>query len=287
MFDLAYMVKIFLRGLLMGVCDIMPGISGGTIALITGIYDTLIGSISKVKFFFLKPLLKGNMAEFKNQLLDEVNFEFFIPLGLGIAIAMIVMAGIVTYLLDVYAGFTYSFFGGLILASVVILYKQLDAFNIKAIVITLIFAYLAYSFVGLNPTDQFGHSLPVLFCSGFIGICAMLLPGVSGSSLLLLLGQYEYMINALHTFAWADIIVFCIGAGLGFMGMSRVIKYLLEHHKQATVAALIGTMLGSMRVPLIQVVDEPVSALPICLIIGIIGMIIVLVIDKQSQYELI
>ncbi len=286
MVELKYMLEIFLRGLLMGTSDIMPGISGGTIALITGIYDKLISSISNIKLLFLKPLLKGDINGFKNQLLEEVDFEFFIPLILGIGIAMIIMAGIINFLLTDYAGFTYSFFAGLILASIYILYKQLDAFNIKVILITVIFAILGYVFVGLNPV-QTAHSLPVLFVSGFIAICAMLLPGISGSSLLLLLGQYEYMINALHTLAIADIIVFIVGALLGFMGMSRVIKYLLENHKLSTVAALIGIMLGSMRVPLQEIVGVPMTSIPICIIIGIIGMAIVLVVELNSNYELI
>ena len=280
------MLKIFLRGLLMGTADIMPGISGGTIALITGIYDKLINSISNIKLLFLKPLIKGNLTEFKKQLLEEVDFEFFIPLGIGIVTAMILMAGIINYLLGNYASFTYSFFAGLILASIYILYKQLDAFNIKAISTTIIFAILAYIFVGLNPM-QASHSLPILFISGFIAICAMLLPGISGSSLLLLLGQYEYMINVLHRLSIIEIIIFVIGAGLGFMTMSRVIKYMLENHKQLTVATLIGIMLGSMRVPAQHIVTAPLTTLPICLIIAIIGMVIVLFVETKFSYELI
>ena len=280
------MFKIFLRGLLMGMSDIMPGISGGTIALITGIYDKLIGSISNIKLKFLKPLLKGNIHEFKKQLLEEVDFEFFIPLILGMAIAMVTMAGIINYLLKDYAAFTYSFFAGLILASIFILYKQLDALNIKAISVSIIFAILSYIFVGLNPM-QASHSLPILFISGFIAICAMLLPGISGSSILLLLGQYEYMIAALHKLSIIEIIVFVVGAGLGFMIMSRVIKYLLEHHKQITVAALIGIMLGSLRVPMGHVVGVGTTLLPICLIIGVIGVIIVKVVETRFEYKLI
>ena len=280
------MLKIFLRGLLMGTADIMPGISGGTIALITGIYDKLINSISNIKLLFLKPLIKGNLTEFKKQLLEEVDFEFFIPLGIGIVTAMILMAGIINYLLGNYASYTYSFFAGLILASIYILYKQLDAFNIKAISTTIIFAILAYIFVGLNPM-QASHSLPILFISGFIAICAMLLPGISGSSLLLLLGQYEYMINVLHRLSIIEIIIFVIGAGLGFMTMSRVIKYMLENHKQLTVATLIGIMLGSMRVPAQHIVTAPLTTLPICLIIAIIGMAIVLFVETKFNYELI
>lgn len=286
MVELLDMIKIFLRGFLMGMCDIMPGISGGTIALITGIYDKLIKSISNIKFFFLKPLIKGDIAEFKKQLFEEIDFEFFIPLGLGVAVAVLVMASLINFLLKGYAGFTYSFFGGLILASIYILYKQLDAFNIKAISVSVIFAILAYIFVGLNPM-QAAHSLPIIFISGFIAICAMLLPGVSGSSLLLLLGQYEYMINAIHNLAIVDIIVFIIGAAVGFMGMSRVIKYMLENHKQLTVATLIGIMLGSMRIPLNEILKVPTSSLPICIIIAIIGIALVILVETKFNYELI
>ncbi len=280
------MIKIFLRGVLMGASDIMPGISGGTIALITGIYDKLITSISNIKLMFLKPLIKGDIEGFKRQLFEEIDFEFFIPLGLGIAIAMILMASIINFLLGNYAAFTYSFFGGLILSSIYILYKQLDAFNIRAISVTVIFAVLAYIFVGLNPM-QAAHSLPILFVSGFVAICAMLLPGISGSSLLLLLGQYEYMINVLHRISIIEIIVFLLGAVIGFMAMSRIIKYMLEHHKQLTVATLIGIMLGSMRIPLSHITAAPLSSLPICLVIAIIGMAIVIFVETKFNYEII
>ena len=286
MIDYIEFIKIFLRGFLMGTSDIMPGISGGTIALITGIYDKLIRSISNIKLMFFKPLLKGNFGQFKKELFEEIDFGFFIPLGVGMAIAMVLMANVINYLLGNYAGYTYSFFAGLIIASIYILYKQLDAFNIKAILISVIFAVLAYIFVGLNPM-QAAHSLPILFISGFIAICAMLLPGISGSSLLLLLGQYEYMIDAIHKIAVVDLVVFIVGAVMGFMTMSRVIKYMLEHHKQLTVATLIGIMLGSMRVPLRQIVSVPTHLLPVCLVIAVIGMAIVIFVETKFNYELI
>ncbi len=284
--DFKTMIGIFLRGFLMGMSDIMPGISGGTIALITGIYDRLIASISNIKFMFFKPLFKGDFSNFKKGLFEEVDFNLFIPLILGMGIAMITMARIINYLLGDYGAFTYSFFAGLILASIYILYKQLGAFNIKTICITIIFAVLAYLFVGLNPV-QAAHSLPILFISGFIAICAMLLPGISGSSILLLLGQYEYMISALHSFKIVDIIVFIVGAALGFMSMSRVIKYLLENYKLETVAGLIGIMIGSMRIPMREVIGVSSSSYIICLVIAIIGMAIVLVIETKFDYELI
>ena len=286
MIDYIEFIKIFLRGFLMGTSDIMPGISGGTIALITWIYEKLIRSISNIKLMFFKPLLKGNFGQFKKELFEEIDFGFFIPLGVGMAIAMVLMANVINYLLGNYAGYTYSFFAGLIIASIYILYKQLDAFNIKAILVSVIFAVLAYIFVGLNPM-QAAHSLPILFISGFIAISAMLLPGISGSSLLLLLGQYEYMIDAIHKIAVVDLVVFIVGAVMGFMTMSRVIKYMLEHHKQLTVATLIGIMLGSMRVPLRQIVSVPTHLLPVCLVIAVIGMAIVIFVETKFNYELI
>ena len=162
----------------------------------------------------------------------------------------------------------------------------MDAFNVRAISVTIIFAILAYIFVGLNPM-QAAHSLPILFISGFIAICAMLLPGISGSSLLLLLGQYEYMINVLHKISIIEIIVFVLGAGIGFMAMSRIIKYMLENHKQLTVATLIGIMLGSMRIPLQHIITAPVSSLPVCLVIAVIGMVLVIFVETKFNYELI
>ena len=134
---------------------------------------------------------------------------------------------------------------------------------------------------------QTSHSLPVLFISGFIAICAMLLPGISGSSLLLLLGQYEYMINALHRISIIEILVFIIGAAIGFMAMSRIIKYMLENHKQLTVATLIGIMLGSMRIPLTHIVTAPITSLPLCIILGVIAMAIVIIVETKFSYELI
>ncbi len=277
---------IFLKGFLMGMCDIMPGVSGGTIALITGIYDRLIGSISKIKFAFMIPLFKGNIDKFKEDMLEEVDFEFFIPLILGIAIAMLIMAGIISFLLANYAAFTYALFAGLILASILILFKELDSFNTKTVITTLVFIILGYIFVGLNPI-QAAHTLPILFASGFVAICAMLLPGISGAFILLLLGQYQYMINVLHSISIIEIIVFVIGAGLGFMVMSRVIKYLLRNHKEVTVAALIGIMLGSMRIPMDKILGVDLISLIICIIIALIGMAIILYVETKFQYELI
>ena len=171
-FDFYEAFLIFIRGILMGSADIVPGVSGGTIALITGIYERLIYSISKINFKFLKPLVKLDLKGFWRELLDEIDFGFFIPLVLGIAIAMVTIAKVVTYCMDVYPALTYAFFLGLIIASSYILLKKIPKLQIKHIAFVILGFVLAYIFVSLNPIAA-NHSLPVLFISGLIAICAM------------------------------------------------------------------------------------------------------------------
>ncbi len=266
----------------MGSADIVPGVSGGTIALITGIYDHLIGSISKINFRFLKPLVKGNFKEFWSVLLDEVDFAFFIPLVLGIGIAMLTIAKVVTYCMDAYTALTYSFFLGLIIASAVILFKKIDSLNIKHIAFAVIGFVLAYIFVSLNPIAT-NHSLPVIFISGLIAICAMILPGISGSFLLLLLGQYEHMLNALHNLVFSEIIVFIAGAAIGILSFSKLLNYLIKNYKEFTMAFLIGVMLGTLKIPALNVVSNvtfDIQGLLPCLIVAVIAFAIIIVLER-------
>lgn len=281
-FDLKEIIFIFLRGLFMGSADIVPGVSGGTIALITGIYERLIYAISKIKFSFLKPLLKANLSDFKDKLFEEIDFELFIPLGLGIGIAFITLAKVISYLLDTHTAYTFSFFLGLILASAYILYTKLDGFNIKLIIITLIGIILSYIFVGLNPIAA-NHSLIVIFISGLIAICAMILPGISGSFLLLLLGQYQYMLNALNSRNILEIVVFCIGALIGILGFSKILNYLLERYESATMAFLIGIMVGTLRLPLMKITSTVQGSWIPCIILAVIAFLIIFALEKKFK----
>ena len=283
-FDFKEIFLIFLRGLFMGSADIIPGVSGGTIALITGIYERLIYAISSIKFSFLKPLLTGNFADFKTKLIEEIDFELFIPLFLGIGIAFITLAKVISYLLDTQTAYTFSFFLGLILASAYILYTKLDDLNIKIIVITAIGIILSYVFVGLNPIAT-NHSLIVIFISGLIAICAMILPGISGSFLLLLLGQYQYMLNALNSRNLIEIIVFCIGALIGILGFSKLLNYLLEKYESATMAFLIGIMLGTLRLPVMKITSSANGSWIICVLLAIIAFVFIIVIEKKFKKE--
>ena len=278
------MILIFLRGLFMGSADIVPGVSGGTIALITGIYERLIFAISSIKFSFIKPLLKGNLSDFKTKLIEEIDFELFIPLALGIGIAFITLAKVISYLLDTHTAYTFSFFLGLILASAYILYTKLDDLNIKLIVITAIGIILSYIFVGLNPIAT-NHSLIVIFISGLIAICAMILPGISGSFLLLLLGQYQYMLNALNSKNLIEIFVFCIGALIGILGFSKLLNYLLEKYESATMAFLIGIMLGTLRLPVIKITENMTGSWIVCVVLAIIAFALIFVIEKKFKVD--
>lgn len=277
---------IFIRGLLMGAADIVPGVSGGTMALITGIYGHLIEAISNIKFGFIKPLFKGNLKGFWNQLLDEIDFKFFIPLVLGIGVAFLTLAKVVTYCMDVHTALTYSFFLGLIIASAVVLFRKLNEISIKTIISAVIGCILTYIFVSLNPIAA-NHSLIILFFSGMIAICAMILPGISGSFLLLLLGQYKYMLNALHQLHFTEIIVFVVGALIGILGFSKILNYLLKNHEELTMAFLIGVMLGSLKVPFVEIsnaVSMNFSGLLPCIIIAVIAFVIIVIMETKFDY---
>ncbi len=285
-FNIKEAFLIFIRGILMGSADIVPGVSGGTIALITGIYAHLVEAISNIKFGFVKPLFKGDLKGFKQQFLNEIDFKFFIPLILGIGVAFLTLAKVVTYCMDVHTALTYSFFLGLIIASAVILFKKIDKINFKHLLCALIGCILTYIFVSLNPIAA-NHSLLVIFISGMIAICAMILPGISGSFLLLLLGQYKYMLNALHQLHFSEIIVFVIGAIIGILGFSKILNYLLKNYEELTMAFLIGVMLGSLKVPAVEIVNSVsmnISGLLPCLIVAIIAFALIFILETRFDY---
>ena len=286
-FDFYEAFLIFIRGILMGSADIVPGVSGGTIALITGIYERLIYSISKINFKFIKPLVKLDLKGFWRELLDEIDFAFFIPLVLGIGIAMLTIAKVVTYCMDVYTALTYAFFLGLIIASAYILLKKIPKLQIKHVAFVIIGLVLAYIFVSLNPIAA-NHSLPVIFISGLIAICAMILPGISGSFLLLLLGQYEYMLTALHELHFTELIVFIVGAVIGILGFSKLLNYLLKNYEELTMAFLIGVMLGTLKIPALEVVSNVtlnVSGLLPCIIVAVIAFVLIIILETRFAKE--
>lgn len=237
--------------------------------------------ISNINFSFVKPFLKKDFKEFKLKLFDEIDFELFIPLILGIGLAFIFLSGVIDYLLKVFPTYIYSFFLGLIIASVYVLYSKLEEINIKLIIITIIGTALAYLFVGLNPIAN-NHSLIVIFFSGMIAVCAMILPGISGSLILILLGQYNYMLSALHNMNIVEIIVFVIGAVIGILSFSKFLNYLLENYETVTMAFLIGIMIGTLRKPFTIISLNITNSWINCLIFIIIGVFLIILLEKVA-----
>lgn len=274
-------ILIFLRGLFMGTADVIPGVSGGTIALITGIYERLIHAISRIDFRFLLYLVKGKFKEFKENAINEIDFGLFVPLLLGIGLAILTMSKVISYLLTTYPAVTYAFFFGLILASAFFVYKHVGGLNVKNVTFLLVGFVFALIFVGLNPI-QANHSLPVIFFSGVVAICAMILPGISGAFILLLLNQYEYMINVLNNMQFTEIIVFVIGALIGILSFSRALDYLLNHHKSVTMSFLVGLMMGTLRLPYERTVASMDSVIPV-VVVAIIGFILVIILEKGFE----
>lgn len=271
---------IFLRGLLMGTADVIPGVSGGTMALITGIYQRLIHAISQINLTFLFYALEGKFGKAREEV-KKWDFNLFIPLLAGIGLAILTMSKIMMMFLTVYTAPTYAFFFGLILASAGFVYKHVDELNLKNIVFLIIGLVFAVLFVGLNPI-QANHSLPIVFISGMVAICAMILPGISGAFILLLLNQYEYMLQALNQLKIVDIVTFGIGALIGILSFSRLLDYLLNNHKSITMAFLVGLMVGTLRLPYQKITSTMDSVWPIFLA-GVLGFVMVIILEKQFE----
>ena len=271
---------IFIKGLFMGIADIIPGVSGGTIALITGIYIRLVHAISGINLRFISRLVKGDFEGVKKYI-GDIDFQLFIPLLTGIGLAVFLMSNLLDYLLQNFEASTYAFFFGLILASAVLLYKQIKGFSVK-IMIFSIAGFLAGFFLSGLATLQIGHSLPVIFLSGMIAICAMILPGISGAFMLLFLGMYDYMIDVLKNLQFLEIFIFIFGALIGILAFSRVLNYILRKYESITISFLIGLMLGALRL-LYDNIASTMDSIAYVVISGLLGFLIILILMKFKK----
>jgi putative membrane protein len=238
---------IYIKGLLMGICDIIPGVSGGTMALITGIYERLVRAIGNIGPSPAKYLLKGDVRSAMEEF-GKFDPVFLVVLVAGIGTSFLAMSNVILVLLKDYAVQTFSFFFGLIVASAVVLFLIIeeDSRDKRAVAFLLIGAIAGFILAGLNPASL-GHSLPVLFLSGMAALCAMILPGISGSYIMLVLGQYEYMLSVIRSLSLVEIATYVSGGVIGLLLFSRLLKYLLKTHHTAMIAFLTGLMLGSAR----------------------------------------
>ena len=243
--DLREHAGIYLRGLMMGACDIIPGVSGGTIALITGIYERLVGAIGSIDLNLAKDLLRGDTVALRADL-ERIDIPFLIVLLAGIGTAFLLMSGVILTLLADYAVETYSFFLGLIFASAIAIFLDIRSHSHATVAFLFIGAVVGYLIGGLGHMDV-GHSLPILFFTGMAALCAMILPGISGAYITLVLNQYEFMLAALRAFLLPEIIAYIAGGVTGLLLFVKALKYLLSTYHGLMLALLTGLMLGSAR----------------------------------------
>ncbi|HBD25450.1 DUF368 domain-containing protein [Flavobacterium sp.] len=247
---------ITLKGLAMGAADVVPGVSGGTIAFISGIYQELIDSINNVNLSVLKTLKKdGLKAAWK-----QVNGSFLLALLTGIGISILTFSKVITHLLETQPILVWSFFFGLIIASIALIWKEITRWKLVDILFLLIGITVSYYITIARPVSS-PDSYWYLFLSGFIAIIAMILPGISGAFILLLMGSYETVIGTINTFreglttANSEILtqallklgVFALGCIIGLKSFSKVLHWMFEHHKNTTLTLLVGFMVGSLN----------------------------------------
>ena len=270
----------------MGSADIIPGVSGGTVALITGIYERLIYAIKTVNFkfilYFFKGFIDSNYFSRAKENIQNIDVKFLLPLVVGITTAFLLLARVIEPLLTYYPTYAYTFFFGLVLSSSWLVYKQIKKISIIMIVVTFFGFLVAFLIIGLDAI-QTSHSTPVIFVSGIITVCAMILPGISGAFILWFLGQYEYMLHALNNLKITIVLVYVIGAFLGILAFSHVLSYAIKRYRVLTLSFLIGLMVGALRKPVEIVIAQP-DNIAITISSGLLGIFIVYMF---SYYQLI
>ena len=232
---------ITLKGIGMGAADVIPGVSGGTIAFLTGIYEEMLGSIKSINTQAFKLLFTGRIGQFWK----HINGNFLISLILGIGISFFSLAKLMQYLMANEPIPLWSFFFGLIIASAILILKDIDLTKIKHLLALALGTAAGAAICLISPTET-PNDLWFIFLCGAIAICAMILPGISGSFILLLLGKYEYMLKALTDLNIVLIITFVIGAAIGIVSFSHFLTWLLKKYHITTISALAGIMIGSL-----------------------------------------
>ncbi len=226
----------------MGAADVVPGVSGGTIAFIVGIYEELIDSIKSINASSLRLLFSGKIGAFWK----AINANFLLSIVAGICISVFSLAKLITYLLEHQPILVWSFFFGLVLASTWFVGKAIKQWQPKTYVSFAIGTLLAYYITVATPAETPTHPLFIFLC-GAIAICAMILPGISGSFILVLLGKYFYIMDAVKSLKLSVLLIFIAGAGIGITTFSRLLSYALRRFHDTTIALLAGFMLGSLN----------------------------------------
>lgn len=235
-------LTLVLKGMGMGAADVVPGVSGGTIAFLVGIYEELINSIKSVNASSLKMLFTFRIKEFWS----AINANFLISVVAGIAISFMSLAKIITYLLTNHPVMVWSFFFGLVMASTYYVSKRVDKWSLGPILGFLLGAIVAF-FITVSTPANTPDSYWFIFLCGSIAICAMILPGISGSFILVLLGKYFFMMDAIKELKVSVIATFIAGASIGIVSFSNLLSFLLSRFYNITIAVLTGFMFGSLN----------------------------------------
>lgn len=276
----------------MGIADAIPGVSGGTMALITGIYDRLISVIASIDTKIPIYFLRGDFGSVKEKI-KKIDFGFLIPLVLGIALALFIFS---KFILEFLSTFMYSLFFGLVLSSGIIIYvRHRTNFGLSEIFLSILgfLSSMSFSLLVIKVGESsLPHNMIISFLSGVLAICAMILPGISGAFMLLLVGQYEYMISVLHSLpsSLATLIVFGVGALVGIFSFTKPLSYLLENFRTKMMSFLSGLMLGALTMLLHRIYTalgpsgEPFDFLGIG-IAGVIGVSLVVILEGLSGFS--
>ncbi|WP_331233144.1 DUF368 domain-containing protein [Natronorarus salvus] len=300
-------VVVYVKGFCMGLADIVPGVSGGTIALITGIYERFVTAIAA-----LDPRLLGAfVASYRERGIAgatatarEADLHFLVVLGLGVVTAVLLMSRVITGLFEAYPGPLNGFFFGLIAASAVVIYRHTDIDSAGRIAVTFLGAAIAFV-ASASATGDDGGGLLVVFVAGGIAISAMVLPGISGAALLYILGQYQYMLAQLRDLTDAvaalaadgsvdalvgpglPVAAFMTGAVVGLLTMARLVKRALAAYRMATLGFLVGLMVGALRLPIAEA-DRAVAVwtpelLAASVLAGTLGAAVVVALDATTD----
>jgi len=276
-------IKLFFKGVFMGIADAIPGVSGGTIALLLGIYEELILTISRLNFSMINEIKQNGFKSFWNKL----NGNFLITLLFGIGISLISFVKISASLLIDYPLFVWSFFLGLILSTIYIIYKLIKSWNfinIFSVLIMIIFSIIATS-ISVNTTENI-NLFYILIC-GIIASSAMILPGISGSLILVILGVYKILIHALDNLEIKIIFTFLVGSIIGLLSFSRILKWLFIGYKNLAYSIMLGLVIGSITKiwpwKSENIIEVSNIEIFLSVILTIIGFSMIIIIEKYNK----
>jgi len=282
-------LTITLKGMAMGAADVVPGVSGGTIAFISGIYEELLDSINAVNFSLLKVIKKDGIKK----AWQLVNGNFLVALILGIGISVVSLAKSLSWLLENNPIPLWAFFFGLVVASILLVAKQIPKWNIKIVLALLIGAIVAFLITQIPASSVSEPSMFLLLLSGALAISAMILPGISGAFILVILGTYKFILTAVHERDLKTILIVGIGAIIGLLSISRLLKYIFTHYKNLTLAVLTGFIIGALGKiwPWKDALENNISPsnytgnnqIVLAIFLAIAGFLLITILEKWGQ----